>query len=103
MISFSPIPNDTYRGSMDETSRELRRLCWDSVDKKANQAEQQRLFENTPRSFGGAAKEIQNRHIANSPRRIQPSVQALRKHSTPSRVFQDSEARRLRNHAVAVK
>jgi hypothetical protein len=60
MISFNPLPNDTCRSSADETSGELQRLCtWDSVDEKADQAEQQRLFENTPRSFGaGFAKAL---------------------------------------------
>jgi len=104
MISFNLLPNDTYRGSADETSGGLRRLCsWDNVDEKANQAERQRIFENTARSFDGAAKEIQNRHIADRTKADPAFGAGLQKPSIPSRVFQDSEAQRLRDHAVAVK
>ena len=71
--------------------------------KKANQAERQRIFENTARSFDGAAKEIQNRHIADRTKAHPAFGAGLQKPSIPSRVFQDSEAQRLRDHAVAVK
>ena len=95
MISFNPLPNDTYAGRADETSGELRRLCTsDGVDEKANQAEQQRLFENTAGSFGAAAKEIQNRHIANCTRADPAFSAGFAKALNSLKVFQDSEGQR---------
>jgi len=88
MISFNPLPSDTYHGSADDTSGELRRLAPGTVSmKKRIRLNNNGSLRILPVLRWAPRRKFKTGMSPSAARQIQPSVPALRSPQLPQGYF----------------